>query len=680
MKTILFILVCSITIFSCNTSETKQDKTAKEQLSTKQTDFQWKVDEFADIKVLRYQVPGFEQLSTKQKQLVYYLNQAGLSGRDIMWDQNYRHNLTIRKALETILTSYTGNQSTEEWKQFEIYAKRVFFSNGIHHHYSNDKIIPSFNQSYFEELLNQVNYELSEEVKTAMFDPTIDAKKVNLDPAKGLVKGSAINFYSPNLTEAEVDAFYKDILASQGERPLEIGLNSKLVKKEDGSIEEHVWKVDGMYGEALEKVVYWLEKAKTVAENDTQAKAFDILIQYYKTGDLQLWDDYNVLWAGNETDIDYINGFVEVYNDPKAFRGSYETIVQITDFDMSEKMQVLSKNAQWFEDNAPLLDEHKKENVQGVKYKVVNVAGEAGDASPSTPIGVNLPNNNWIRQEHGSKSVSLGNIIYAYSQDGGSDRLKEFAHDEEEIELEEEYGKVADKLHTALHEVIGHASGKINPGIGQPKETLKSYASTLEEGRADLVGLYYLYDKKIQDLGLVDDWEKIGMAAYDGYIRNGLLTQLIRLELGADVEEAHMRNRQWVSAYVYEQGKADNVIEQVTRDGKTYYNITDYRKLRDLFGDLLRETQRIKSEGDYDAAKALVEGYGVKVNQNIHKEILERNAQFASAPYSGFVNPMIVADLNDNGEASSIKIEYPTNFLDQMLYYGKEYGFLPEKN
>lgn len=674
----LFYILLAVVLFNCgkDTKEPQVQEQPKDSIA-----FQWKADQFADIKVLRYQVPGFDALSEKQKQLVFYLTQAGLSGRDIMWDQNYRHNLKIRKALEDILNHYSGDKTTQEWGQFETYAKRVFFANGIHHHYSNDKMLPEFNQDYLKGLLSNVSHDLSDDVLTAMFDSSVDVKKVNLDPSKGLLQGSAINFYAPDVTSEEVEKFYAPkIAALDKNEPIELGLNSKIIKNANGQLEEKVWKVGGMYGPALEKVVFWLEKAKTVAENEKQAEAFDLLIKYYQTGDLHVWDQYNIVWASNETDIDYINGFVEVYNDPLAYRGSYETIVQITDFDMSEKMKVLSDNAQWFEDNSPLVDAHKKTNVKGVKYKTVNVAGESGDASPSTPIGVNLPNNNWIRQEHGSKSVSLGNIIHAYGQDGGTDRLKEFAHDEEEIKLEEQYGDLADKLHTALHEVIGHASGQINPGVGQPKETLKNYASTLEEGRADLVGLYYLYSPKLQELGLVDDWKKVGMAAYDGYIRNGLMTQLIRLNLGDDIEEAHMRNRQWVSAWAYEQGKADNVIERVERNGKIYFNINDYEKLHEIFGRLLREVQRIKSEGDFEAGKALVETYGVKVDQDLHKQILDRNSRFKSAPYGGFINPKITADMDANGNATNIQISYPDSFLGQMLEYGKDYSFLPEEN
>ena len=400
-----------------------------------------------------------------------------------------------------------------------------------------------------------------------------------------------------------------------------------------------------------------------------------------KTGDLKTWDDYNIAWLkATEGNIDYINSFIEVYNDPLGYRGSYENIIQIKDFDMSKKMEVVSQNAQWFEDNSPLIPAHKKKNVVGVSYKTVIVAGESGDASPATPIGVNLPNADWIRAEHGSKSVSLGNIIDSYSKAGGKGKLKEFANDPEEIALAEKYGELGDKMHTALHEVIGHASGQINPGVGTPKETLKSYASTLEEGRADLVGLYFIYNPKLQEIGLVDDWKKLGMESYDGYIRNGLMAQLVRIEPGANIEEAHMRNRQYVSAWVFEKGKKDNVIEKITRDGKTYFNITDYDKLHELFGQLLREIQRIKSEGDYEAGKALVENYGVKVDQKLHAEVLERNKQFASAPYSGFVNPVLVPKLDSKGEIISIEVKQPKTFAEQMLYYSKNYNFLPLEN
>ena len=678
IKFLLALLMASFISFSCG--DEKKGSGSKESLEITNSDsFNYIVEQFADLKILRYQITGWEKLTLKEQKLVYYLTQAGLSGRDIMWDQNYRHNLTIRKALENIFTTYKGDKDLEDWKSFEIYLKRVWFSNGIHHHYSNAKIIPEFSSDYLKQLLADTNTTLEGEAFDVIFNDS-DNKKVNL--AKGIdnVAESAVNFYGPDVTNADVESFYANMKSPDKDKPLSFGLNSQLVKV-NGELKERVYKSGGLYGTAIDEIVKWLELAKEVAENEAQGNALGLLIEYYNTGDLQIWDDYNVVWTtATEGNIDYINSFIEVYNDPLGYRGSYETIVQIKDFDMSQKMAVLSENAQWFEDNSPLMDVHKKKKVVGVTYKVVSVAGEAGDASPSTPIGVNLPNANWIRASVGSKSVSLGNIINSYNKSRGSGRLKEFVNDEEEYKLEEEFGQVVDKLHTALHEVIGHASGQLNPGVGETKETLKNYASTLEEGRADLVGLYYLYSPILQELGLVDDWKSVGMAAYDGYIRNGLITQLIRLNLGDDVEESHMRNRQWVSAWAFEKGAAENVIEKITRDGKTYYNINDYEKLHDLFGQLLRETQRIKSEGDFEAVEALVEGYGVKVDQDLHKEILERNKQFTSAPYGGFVNPVIVPTINDDGEIEGFTIEQPETFEEQMIFYAKNYSFLPEVN
>ncbi len=675
-------LVGVLSFYSCkNQPDATEEQKTEQTEATKETDssFHYNVDQFADIKILRYQIPGWDQLSLKKQKLAYYLVQAGLEGRDIIWDQNYKHNLKIRKALENVYTNYEGDKNAEDWKNFETYLKRVWFSNGIHHHYSNVKIKPDFDKAYLEELLSATNTTLEDEALEVIFNDK-DAKKVNLEEAKGLVKGSATNFYGENVTAEDVDAFYAKKESPNPNKPLSFGLNSKLVK-ENGELKEKVWKSGGMYGSAIDEIIKWLEKAKTVAENEQQAKALGLLIKYYQTGDLQTWDDYNVAWVeATKGDVDYINGFIEVYNDPKGYRGSYENIVQLKDFDMSQKMKVFEDNVQWFEDNSPIMDSHKKKNVVGVTYKTVNVAGEAGDASPSTPIGVNLPNADWIRQAHGSKSVSLGNIINAYSQAGGSEKLHEFAHDKEEIELSEKYGEKADKLHTALHEVVGHASGKVNKGVGQTKETLKSYAATLEEGRADLVGLYYLMDPKLEELGLTDNAENLGKAAYNDYIRNGLITQLVRIEPGQDIEEAHMRNRQWVSAWVFEKGKEENVIVKEEKDGKVYYDIKDYKRLRELFGELLRETQRIKSEGDYEAAKNLVENYGVKVDQDLHQQILKRNEAFKSAPYSGFVNPVLVAEKDDNGEITGIKVTQPESFKSQMLEYSKEYSNLPEEN
>jgi dipeptidyl-peptidase-3 len=502
-----------------------------------------------------------------------------------MWDQHYKYNLKIRKALEKIYTTYKGDKTSADWKNFEIYLKRVWFSNGIHHHYASDKIKPAFSKAYFNGLLKATKTALDSKIIEILFNNE-DDKKVNLDESKGLLAGSAINFYEKGITVKEVEDFYAKMKSPDATKPYSYGLNSKLIKNSKGEIEERVWKSGGMYGAAIDKIVFWLAKAKGVAENKKQADAIQLLIDYYKTGDLKTWDEYNIAWLqATEGNIDYINGFIEVYNDPLGYRGSYEGVVQIKDFDMSAKMEVVSKSAQWFEDNSPLQSEHKKKNVVGVSYKTVVVAGESGDSSPSTPIGVNLPNADWIRAEYGSKSVSLGNIIDAYAKSGGKGKLQEFANDPEEIALAEKYGEIGDKLHTALHEVVGHASGQINAGVGTPKETLKSYASTLEEGRADLVGLYYLYNPKLQELGLVDDWKKVGMESYDSYIRNGLMTQLVRLELGANIEEAHMRNRQWVSGWVFEKGQKDNVIEKLTRNGKTYFNITNYEKLHELFGE-----------------------------------------------------------------------------------------------
>lgn len=674
LQIIAGIMLSAAVLVSCQ----KEKNEIKADTKT-DTDFQYEVEQFADIKVLRYQIPGWENLTLKEQELVYYLTQAGIAGRDIYWDQNYKHNLKIRKALEHIYTTYAGDKNSADWKNFEIYLKRVWFSNGIHHHYSTDKIKPGFGLEYFNQLLADTKTNLSPEIVTILFND-VDAKKVNLDESKGLLAGSAVNFYERGITDKEAEDFYKAKTNADPKRPLSFGLNSKLVRNASGKIEEKVYKSGGMYGPAIDKIVYWLEKAKGVAENKKQGDALGLLISFYKTGDLKTWDDYNIAWLqATEGNIDYISGFVEVYNDPLGYRGSYEGVVQIKDFDMSAKMEKISKNAQWFEDNSPLMPAHKKKNVVGVSYKTVIVAGESGDSSPSTPIGVNLPNADWIRADYGSKSVSLGNIVDSYNQAGGHDKLKEFANDQEEIDNEIKYGELADKLHTALHEVVGHASGQINPGVGTPKETLKSYASTLEEGRADLVGLFYLYNPKLQELGLVDNWKQVGIAAYDNYIRNGLMTQLVRLEPGANIEEAHMRNRQWVSAWVFEKGKKDNVIEKVTRNGKTYFNITNYEKLHTLFGELLKETQRIKSEGDFKAGKALVENYGVKVDQKLHKEVLDRNAKFKSAPYSGFVNPVLVPKM-EGGKIISIEVTQPKSFAEQMLYYSKNFSFLPEEN
>ncbi len=679
MKTskITLLALASVLLLSCTVQQQNSTQSTPQEQSSQNKGNS--IDRFADIEVLKYEVPSWSDLTLKEKEYVYYLSQAGYAGRDISWDQNYKHNLKIRRALEHIYQNYTGSKDTEDWRNFEIYLKRVWFSNGIHHHYSNEKIKPTFSKTYFDQLLKASNTQLEAQVAAIIFNNE-DTKKVNLDLSKGLLRGSAVNFYGDGVTSEEAEQFYANMKSPDSNRPLSTGLNSKLVK-ENGQLVEKVWKSGGMYGASIDQIIYWLEKAKTVTENQKQANALALLIKYYKTGDLKAWDDYNIAWVGaTDGNIDYNNGFIEVYSDPLGHKGSYESVVQIKDFDMSRKMEVLSKEAQWFEDHTPLMPQHKKKNVVGVSYKTVIVASESGDSSPSTPIGVNLPNADWIRAEHGSKSISLGNIIDAYNQAGGSGRLKEFVNDDEQLRLAEKYGELSSKLHTALHEVVGHASGQINPGVGTPKETLKSYASTMEEGRADLAGLYFLYDPKLQELGLVDNWKELGMTAYDNYIRNGLMMQLVRLDPGAEIEESHMRNRQWVSAWVFEKGQKDKVIEKVTRNGKTYFNITDYAKLHDLFGQLLRETQRIKSEGDYNAAKNLVENYGVKVDQAIHKEVLARNAKYDEAPYRGFVNPYITPVKNTSGKVTDYVLKYPKTFSEQMLQYAKEYSFLPDHN
>ena len=666
-KLISIYILLIITVFSC-TNKTESG-----------SEFNFFAEQFEDIKVLRYQIPGFDQLSLQQKKLVYFLTEAGLAGRDMMYDQNYRHNLTIRRTLEKVFINYKGNRDTEDWNNFEIYLKRIWFANGIHHHYSNDKFDPNFSSDYLSRLLSETESELNSEAFEVIFND-IDSKKVNRDASKGLVLGSAVNFYGEDVTENDVDNFYSSLKSPDPKKPLSLGLNSKLVK-EDGKLIEKVYRLGGMYSKSIEKIIYWLEKAKEVAENQKQEKGLELLIKYYKTGDLKTWDDYNVAWVeAIEGDVDYINGFIEVYNDPKGYRGSYESVVQIKDFEMSKKMSAISNEAQWFEDNSTIMDAHKKENVVGISYNTVNVAGESGDASPSTPIGINLPNANWIRANHGSKSISLGNILYAYGQAGSTGRLEEFAYSKDEIDLEKRYGKDSDNLHTALHEVIGHASGQIVEGVGTPKETLKSYASSLEEARADLVGLYFIPDEKMESLGIAESAEDMGRTSYDGYIRNGLVTQLIRIKLGDDVEQSHMRNRQMVSKWVYERGKSENVIEKINRDGKTFFVINDYVRLRELFGELLREVQRIKSEGDFEAGKNLIETYGVKINQDLHEEILKRNEKFNSAPYSGFINPVLIPVYNSDNEIVDINVTQPKDFASQMIDYAEKYTTLPNYN
>lgn len=675
-------------IYSQNTeNETKSTKT---KTVATFDGMSLEVDKFADIRVLRYDLPDFDKLTLDQKKLVYYLSQAALCGRDIIYDQNYRHNLQIRRTLEAIWENYTGDKSSEDFKKFQTYTKRVWFSNGIHHHYSTKKIMPEFSERYFANLVNnteksnlplaanQTPEQLIEMLVPILFNENIDGKRVNKDEGADKVLESANNNYGPGVTTAEAKAFYDAQKDPDDKTPISHGLNTQLVKDGD-DLKEKLWFADGMYGDAIKKITYWLDKAVTVAENPEQEKALSLLSEYYKTGDLRTFDEYSIAWVADvNSTVDVINGFIEVYGDAIGYKGAFESVVSYKDFLASEQMKTLDQNVQWFEDNSSIMDEHKKEKVTGVSYKVITVAMEAGDAAPATPIGINLPNANWIRSNHGSKSVSLGNILQAYEDASGSKSLEEFAHDAEEIERSKKYGKLAGKLHTALHEVVGHASGKINPGVGTPKETLPGYSSTLEEARADLVALYFILDQKMIDLGLMESLD-VGKAEYDGYIRNGMMLQLRRLDMGENLEEDHMRNRQLVASWVFEKGQSENIIEKIEKAGKTYFNINDYEKLRVLFGDLLREIQRIKSEGDTEAGKNLVENYGVKVDPDLHQEVLDRYAPFNIAPYSGFVQP-ILTPVMDGDNITDIEVKHETDFATQMLRYAKDYSFLPNEN
>lgn len=682
LKSFLSMTIIAAFTFSGCSSDNKTKTATKDN-------FEYECDRFADLQVLRYKIEGFDELSPRQKELAYYLYEAANCGRDIIYDQKYKHNLTIRRTLEAILENYNGNKNTDDWKNFEIYAKRVFFSNGIHHHYSNIKFTPACSFEYFKTLVKSVNTallplngktvdEFLAFLQPVMFDPNVDAKIVDLSPGIDNIVASANNFYE-GVTQKEVEDYYNARIDKNDETPISWGLNSKMIKQ-NGKITERVWKSGGMYGEAIDKIIFWLEKAITVAENDKQKKALELLVEYYKTGDLKIWDEYNIAWVNDvDSRIDVVNGFIEVYGDAIGKRGTFESVVSMKDLEATKRIETIAANAQWFEDNSPLMPEHKKKEVKGVTAKVITVIQESGDAAPSTPIGINLPNANWIRQKHGSKSVSLGNIIHAYNVVGAkSPMLKEFAFSEEEIERHQKYGTLAADLHTDMHEVIGHASGQINKGVGDPDQTLKNYTSTLEEARADLVALYYIMDKKLVDIGVMPSLE-VGKCEYDGYIRNGLITQLTRLQPGENLEEAHMRNRQLVSLWAYEKGKPDNVIEWIKKDGKTFVKINDYDKLRKLFGELLREIQRIKSEGDYEAGMKLVETYGVKVNQELLNEVRSRFEKLNVVPYKGFIQPKLIPVYTDN-QITDVKVEYPDNFLLNQLELGKKYKLLPEYN
>jgi len=682
---LLFGLAASVAFnSSCNNASTE---TLKEEVTPQEDEFDYVAEQFADLQVLRYKVPGFEELSPQQKELVYYLYEAALCGRDIIYDQKYKHNLAIRKTVENIVASYPGSKETEDWNNFMTYVKRIWFSNGIHHHYSNSKFLPEFSKTYFAELVAasaKDGFPVSPEspefanLVEVMFDGSIDPKIVNQAADIDNVAESANNFYE-GVTQKEVDAYYAKFSDGKGTQRPEYGLNSKVVK-ENGVVSERIWKVGGMYGTAIEKIVYWLEKAIPVAENPQQKETLEKLVAYYRSGDVNDWDVYNTAWVQDvNSQVDVVNGFIEVYLDAIGKKGSFESVVSFKDLKAAERIKAISVQAQWFEDNSPLMQEHKKEEVKGIEAKVITVVVESGDAAPTTPIGINLPNNNWVREQKGSKSVSLGNIVYAYNAaKAKGSTLDEFGVNETVIKRIKEHGALSSDLHTDMHEVIGHASGKINPGIGTPDQTLKQYASCLEEARADLVALYFVMDPKLIEIGVMNTLD-VGKAEYDGYIMNGLMTQLTRIKLGDEIEEAHMRNRQLVAKWAYEKGKGENVIEFVKRDGKTYVQINDYDRLRVLFGELLREIQRIKSEGDFAAGQALVETYGVKVDQELHKEVLERYAKLNLAPYSGFIQPKLVPVM-EGDKIIDVKVEYPNDFTGQMMEYSKKYSLLPTYN
>ena len=638
-------------------------------------DFKYLVDEFADLKIMRYQVPGWDGLTLQQKEYVYHLAEAAKYGRDIIWMQNNKYNLQIRKALENILENYQGDRSCAEFSQFETYAKRVFFSNGIHHHYAEDKFFPECSKEYFESLLTAVGcQDKCAELLPVIYDPAIfPARK--LMGAKDIVAESAVNFYE-GVTRAEVEALYASMVDPSDKTPVSYGLNSRVVKGADGVVREEVYKVGGLYGAALEKICAELEKAAEVAENETQKAYIADLVAYYRTGDLKLWDKYNIQWV-NDTlgTVDFVNGFVEDYNDPLGRKATYEGLVNFKDADASKRTELISDNAQWFEDNSPVDPRFKKKEVKGVTAKVINVATLAGDCYPAAPIGINLPNADWIRREHGSKSVTIANLTSAYSkaaQESPKSMLSEFAWSEDEIAMEKKYGALTSDLHTDLHECLGHGSGQLLPETSP--NALGEYSSALEETRADLFGLYYLADPKLVELGILPDMEAY-KAQYSSYIRNGIFTQFTRVELGKKNMEAHMQNRKLIADWCYEKGLADNVIEKKVRDGKTYFIVNDYEALRGLFGDLLAEVQRIKSEGDYAAGKALVEKYAVNIDPALHAEVLERYAALGLKPYGGFLNPEIVP-VEKDGKVTDYEIVYNESYLDQMLQYGRKYATL----
>ena len=679
-KHLILMTVAATLLTSCGGSKTTTAEAEK---------FDYTVEQFADLQILRYKVPGFEELTLKQKELIYYLTEAALEGRDILFDQNGKYNLRIRRMLEAVYTNYQGDKTTPDFKNMEVYLKRVWFSNGIHHHYGTEKFVPNFSQEFLKQAVlgldakllplekGQTADQLCAELFPVIFDPAVMPKRVNQADGEDLVLTSACNYYD-GVTQKEAERFYSDMKDPKDETPVSYGLNSRLVK-ENGKLTEKVWKVGGLYTQAIEKIVYWLKKAEGVAENEAQKAVITKLIQFYETGNLKDFDEYAILWVKDlDSRIDFVNGFTESYGDPLGMKASWESLVNFKDLESTHRTEIISSNAQWFEDHSPVDKRFKKEKVKGVSAKVITVSMLGGDCYPATPIGINLPNADWIRRDHGSKSVTIENITEAYDKASqGNGFNEEFIWSDAEREALAKYGFLTDNLHTDLHECLGHGSGKLLPDT--ESGALKAYDSTLEEARADLFGLYYLADPKLVELGLVPDGEAY-KAEYYKYIMNGLMTQLVRIEAGKDVEEAHMRNRQLIAQWAYENGKADNVIEYKKRDGKTYVVVNDYAKLRNLFGTLLAEVQRIKSEGDFAAGKKLVEDYGVKVDQTLHDEVLARYAKLNLAPYKGFVNPVMKEVKNDKGEVTDIVLDYTEGYADQMLRYSKDYSFLPSYN
>ena len=651
--------------------------------------FDYTVEQFADLQILRYRVPGFENLSLQQKELVYYLTEAALQGRDILFDQNGKYNLRIRRTLEAVYTGYKGDKNTPDFKAMEVYLKRVWFSNGIHHHYGSEKFVPGFAPEFFKEAVlsvdastlplaeGQTAEQLCDELSPVIFDPTVMPKRVNQAAGEDLVLTSACNYYD-GVTQKEAEDFYNAMKDPKDETPVSYGLNSRLVK-ENGKIQEKVWKVGGLYGQAIDKIVYWLKKAEGVAENPEQKAVISELIKFYETGDLKTFDEYAILWVKDLNSlVDFVNGFTESYGDPLGMKASWESLVNFKDMEATHRTEIISGNAQWFEDHSPVDKQFKKDEVKGVSAKVITAAILAGDLYPATAIGINLPNSNWIRSHHGSKSVTIGNITDAYNKAAhGNGFNEEFVYSDAELQLIDKYADLTGELHTDLHECLGHGSGKLLPGVDP--DALKAYGSTIEDARADLFGLYYVADPKLVELGLTPN-EDAYKAEYYTYLMNGLMTQLVRIEPGNNVEEAHMRNRQLIARWVFEKGAADKVVELVKKDGKTYVVVNDYEKLRALFGELLSEIQRIKSTGDYQGAHDLVENYAVKVDPALHAEVLERYKKLNLAPYKGFVNPKYEAVVDAAGKITDVKVTYDEGYAEQMLRYSKDYSNLPSIN